>query len=84
MTGGDFVRTTKQLVDLLRQIASVATGSRAGTVAGRTAESLVRGIVAASSTVGSVPDDDLPELEIELEIDAEVEPELGSGPQAGA
>ncbi|MHB1784285.1 MAG: DEAD/DEAH box helicase, partial [Acidimicrobiales bacterium] len=50
MTGGDFVRNVKQLVDLLRQIGTVDPG-RAGATARQVAESLVRGVVAASSAV---------------------------------
>ncbi len=49
ISGGDFVRNVKQLVDLLRQIASVAAGERLGGTARSAAETLVRGIVAASS-----------------------------------
>ncbi|MGD0742625.1 MAG: DEAD/DEAH box helicase [Acidimicrobiales bacterium] len=49
LSGGDFVRNTKQLVDLLRQLALTEAGSRLGSVAGRAAGQLVRGIVAAST-----------------------------------
>jgi ATP-dependent RNA helicase HelY len=52
MTGGDFVRNIKQLVDLLRQIGMVDADGSAGAVAREVAESLVRGVVAASSGVG--------------------------------
>jgi len=52
LSGGDFVRNIKQLVDLLRQIAAVEAGSRLGATAGAAAESLVRGVVAVSSGVG--------------------------------
>ena len=48
ITGGDFVRNVKQLVDLLRQIGMVDAG-RAGSTARSVADSLVRGVVAASS-----------------------------------
>jgi superfamily II RNA helicase len=51
MTGGDFVRSVRQLVDLLRQI-SVAAGSRdVSSVAAAAADLLVRGVVAASAVV---------------------------------
>lgn len=49
MTGGDFVRNVKQLVDLLRQIANVEHPSRLATTAASAAEALVRGVVAASN-----------------------------------
>ncbi len=52
MTGGDFVRNIKQLVDLCRQIGTV-DGGRAGATARQVAESLVRGVVAASSGVSA-------------------------------
>jgi ATP-dependent RNA helicase HelY len=52
MTGGDFVRTTKQLIDLLRQLETVLDGERAGRVAGTAADRLLRGVVAAASSVG--------------------------------
>ncbi|MBI3256330.1 MAG: hypothetical protein HYZ59_00920, partial [Actinobacteria bacterium] len=51
LSGGDFVRNVKQLIDLLRQIGDAApSGATAG--AARTASTaLFRGIVAASSAV---------------------------------
>jgi ATP-dependent RNA helicase HelY len=51
LTGGDFVRTTKQLIDLLRQIGLVAPvrATRAAALEG--ADRLFRGVVAASSAV---------------------------------
>ena len=59
MTGGDFVRNVKQLVDLLRQI-SLSWGSAAyKPVAAKAAEQLVRGIVLASSGVGFAENDDV-------------------------
>jgi len=51
MTGGDFVRNVKQLVDLLRQIGTVDESGSAGEVAREVAERLVRGVVEASSSV---------------------------------
>ena len=51
LSGGDFVRNVKQLVDLLRQIATAAGGDRLSQTARKAAEGLVRGIVAASSSV---------------------------------
>ncbi|HTW99655.1 MAG TPA: DEAD/DEAH box helicase, partial [Acidimicrobiales bacterium] len=49
MTGGDFVRNMKQLVDLLRQIGIVCAEERVGKVARDASERLLRGIVAASN-----------------------------------
>jgi len=49
MSGGDFVRNVKQLVDLLRQIAMVADHARTAMTARQAAEDLVRGVVAAST-----------------------------------
>jgi len=55
LTAGDFVRTMKQLIDLLRQLGQVATtvdGQQAATAAG---ELLFHGVVAASSAFGFSP-----------------------------
>ncbi len=53
MTGGDFVRNIKQLIDLLRQVGDVAPRPETGASARSAADALFRGVVAASSTVGS-------------------------------
>jgi ATP-dependent RNA helicase HelY len=55
MTGGDFVRNVKQLIDLLRQLETVLRGTRAGSSAGTAADRLLRGVVASTSTVGGQP-----------------------------
>lgn len=52
ITGGDFVRTVKQCVDLLRQLADVAPDPETARAASRAADACVRGVVAASSVVG--------------------------------
>ena len=52
MTGGDFVRNVKQLIDLLRQIGDVADREETAASARSAADALFRGVVAASSTVG--------------------------------
>ena len=57
MSGGDFVRTMKQLIDLVRQIALVAPQRDTRRVAERAADALFRGVVAASSTVEVDGDD---------------------------
>ncbi|CAB4847645.1 MAG: DEAD/DEAH box helicase [Actinobacteria bacterium] len=51
LSGGDFVRTTKQLIDLLRQFALVAPERATRRTAGEAADRLFRGVVASSSTV---------------------------------
>jgi superfamily II RNA helicase len=51
MTGGDFVRNTKQVIDLLRQLADVAPDEALRSNAGRAAARLKHGVVAASSAV---------------------------------
>ncbi|HEV3365670.1 MAG TPA: DEAD/DEAH box helicase [Acidimicrobiia bacterium] len=53
LTGGDFVRNVKQLIDLLRQIGDVAARPETASSARSAADALFRGVVAASSTVGS-------------------------------
>ncbi len=70
MTGGDFVRNCKQLVDLLRQIGIVCEEERVGKVARSAADRLLRGIVAASNPAGLGADDDLTEDELEELADA--------------
>jgi ATP-dependent RNA helicase HelY len=54
LSGGDFVRNVKQLIDLLRQIAEVAPVEATRAAAADAAERLFRGVVAASSVVGDV------------------------------
>jgi superfamily II RNA helicase len=51
MTGGDFVRNTKQVIDLLRQLAAVAPDEALRSNAARAAARLKHGVVAASSAV---------------------------------
>jgi ATP-dependent RNA helicase HelY len=53
LTGGDFVRNVKQLIDLLRQVGDVAPLGATAQAARSAADALFRGVVAASSTVGS-------------------------------
>jgi ATP-dependent RNA helicase HelY len=52
LTGGDFVRNVKQLIDLLRQVGDVAPDPHTASTARAAAEGLFRGVVAASSSVG--------------------------------
>ncbi len=56
LSGGDFVRNAKQLIDLLRQIGDVALSPATSAAAREAADRLFHGIVAASA-VTSGPDD---------------------------
>ncbi|MEO5973736.1 MAG: DEAD/DEAH box helicase [Ilumatobacteraceae bacterium] len=53
LTAGDFVRTMKQLIDLLRQLGQVALTANGRQSAIEASESLFRGVVAASSAFGN-------------------------------
>lgn len=55
LTAGDFVRTMKQLIDLLRQLGEVAATAKGQQVAIAASEKLFRGVVAASSAFGISP-----------------------------
>jgi ATP-dependent RNA helicase HelY len=57
LSGGDFVRTMKQLIDLVRQLALVAPAKETRRVAEQAAEALFRGVVAASSALEVDGDD---------------------------
>ncbi|HUR77714.1 MAG TPA: DEAD/DEAH box helicase [Acidimicrobiales bacterium] len=56
ITGGDFVRNIKQLVDLLRQVGLVAPLPATAHAASEAADLLYRGVIIASSTVGTRDD----------------------------
>ncbi len=51
LSGGDFVRNIKQLIDLLRQLAEVAPSLSTRQAAAASHERLFRGVVASSSAV---------------------------------
>jgi ATP-dependent RNA helicase HelY len=53
MSGGDFVRNVKQLIDLLRQIGEAAPEPATSRAARAGADRLMRGVVAASSVLTS-------------------------------
>ncbi|MGH9225117.1 MAG: DEAD/DEAH box helicase [Acidimicrobiales bacterium] len=53
LTGGDFVRNIKQLIDLLRQLGDVAPEPATAKAAREAAARLFRGVVSASSVVGA-------------------------------
>ncbi|HEX2700231.1 MAG TPA: DEAD/DEAH box helicase [Acidimicrobiales bacterium] len=55
MSGGDFVRNVKQLIDLLRQLGDASPTPSTASAARAAAEQLFRGVVAASSVVGTGP-----------------------------
>ncbi len=57
ISGGDFVRNVKQLIDLLRQIGQVAPDPVTAATARDAADRLFRGVVAASSVVSAGEDD---------------------------
>ncbi len=50
LTGGDFVRNVRQLVDLLRQIAAVAAVEETRSAAGRGADALLRGVILSAGS----------------------------------
>jgi ATP-dependent RNA helicase HelY len=52
MSGGDFVRNVKQLIDLLRQLGDRAADPATAASARQGADRLFRGVVAASSVLG--------------------------------
>jgi ATP-dependent RNA helicase HelY len=68
LSGGDFVRNVKQLIDLLRQLAKAAPEPATRATAIVAAERLFRGVIAASSVVGGGVDDDEPEIVIVEEL----------------
>jgi ATP-dependent RNA helicase HelY len=53
LSGGDFVRNIKTLVDLLRQVAAVAPERDTAASAAAAADALLRGVVAASSEIAT-------------------------------
>jgi ATP-dependent RNA helicase HelY len=52
ISGGDFVRNIKQLIDLIRQLADHVLAPEAAGTAHQSADRLFRGVVAASSVLG--------------------------------
>ena len=65
LSGGDFVRTMKQLIDVLRQLSLVAPNRATRRAAEQAADQLFRGVVAASSSVEPVEDEPKPTVIIE-------------------
>ncbi|CAN5607444.1 hypothetical protein BH20ACT2_BH20ACT2_06400 [soil metagenome] len=58
LSGGDFFRNIKQLIDLLRQLGEVAPVPATGRAARSAAEALFRGVVAASSVLTTADEDE--------------------------
>jgi ATP-dependent RNA helicase HelY len=54
LSGGDFVRNIKTLIDLVRQVGDVAPDPDTARAARRAAEALHRGVVSVSSTIDEV------------------------------
>jgi ATP-dependent RNA helicase HelY len=52
ISGGDFVRNVKQLIDLIRQLGDHVLAPAAASTARQAADRLFRGVVAASSLLG--------------------------------
>lgn len=73
LSGGDFVRNVKQLIDLLRQIGDAAPLAATAAAARSASAALFRGIVAASSAVEDA------EVETEDAQDAEATDSLNDG-----
>jgi ATP-dependent RNA helicase HelY len=59
LTGGDFVRTIRQLIDLVRQVAQLAPDPDTRAAARRAVGALERGVVSASAAVGDVDVDEM-------------------------
>jgi ATP-dependent RNA helicase HelY len=60
LSGGDFVRNVKTLIDLVRQVGDVAPDPETARSARQAAEGLHRGVVSVSSTLDEVVGDSLP------------------------
>ena len=82
LTGGDFVRNVRQLVDLLSQIALIAPESATRAAARAASAALVRGVIATSAAPGE--DEDDPGDDTDDEHDAAEQPSGGGAGPAGA
>ena len=58
LTGGDFVRTIRQLIDLVRQIGQLAPDPATRATARRATAALERGVVSASASIGDGDDEE--------------------------
>lgn len=52
LTGGDFVRNIRQVIDLTQQIADVATNLETARVAAAAVEACLRGVISDSAAIG--------------------------------
>jgi ATP-dependent RNA helicase HelY len=75
LSGGDFVRNIKTLIDLLRQVGEIAPVPATAATARQAAEALHRGVVAASSTL-----DETDEEGEEVEVEDDAGPDNGAAP----
>ena len=66
LSGGDFVRNVKTLIDLVRQIGDVAPDPTTARTARQAADALHRGVVSISSTLDEIVGDD----KLEIAVDA--------------
>jgi ATP-dependent RNA helicase HelY len=82
LSGGDFVRNVKTLVDLLRQVGEVAPVRATARSARQAADALHRGVVSASSRVEAAGDD--VEVEAAEDSDAPDDTEIGGLRRADA
>ncbi len=57
LSGGDFVRNAKLLIDLLGQVADAASSPETARTAREAADRIFRGVVSASSVTGLDPDE---------------------------
>jgi ATP-dependent RNA helicase HelY len=58
LSGGDFVRNVKTLIDLVRQVGDVAPDPDTARAARQAAEALRRGVVSISSTLDEIAGSD--------------------------
>ncbi len=82
-TPGDFVRTAKQLIDLLRQLAKLAPLASTGAAARAGADAVYRDLVAASSIVDPGADPEPPEGSTASAPRPSAEPAPGTEPPDG-
>jgi ATP-dependent RNA helicase HelY len=84
ISGGDFVRNVKQLIDLLRQLGDMAPNAKTARVARQAAEALFRGVVAASSVVTASSVDAGSSVDVGSSVDAAASVSAGSSVDAAA
>jgi ATP-dependent RNA helicase HelY len=75
LSGGDFVRNVKALIDLVRQVGDVAPNPATALAARQAADALHRGVVSVSSTLDDVVSD-----AEEIGASSEMVPAVGAAP----